>query len=149
VPLTTALILALQAPPARITDGAGALLAASVIAAVVGALATVVAARYGWLGKAREGETARLAQEATRQAARLTELEARDARCQDRLFKLRTIVGTLVLKDGIYSRLCPEAAEEAADAQEKLMRQLREFDVMDEAEDVHSTSSPPANPARS
>ena len=95
------------------------------------AMGVILAARYGWLGKREE-----------RLAARVTEVERREAICNDKVFKLRAIVTTLVVSQDIMKRACPGVAKEVEDTQARLHRQLEELGALDDGEeDEHTTKA--------
>lgn len=113
-------------------DNLGLTVVVGIFSSIMTALGVIVAARFGLLGKREE-----------RLAARVSEVERREALCNDKLFKIRTIVTTLVMRDNIFLRLCPEAGKEVEETQRQMKEQLRELEILEEqeADSPHITKS--------
>ena len=88
--------------------------------AVIGALATLVAARYGWLSTKYQTN-----------ARRIEKVEKAERRCQRQLFKLRTDFNTIYLINCYLYHKIPDADLEVG----RMLERLRSFRA------IHTTES--------
>ena len=103
----------------------------AIIGAAIGAGATVLASRYGWLGKRVESESVILG----RVLERLDKVEAKEAECQSEVFNLRTEQQTLELMVDILIDRCPDADGDVTKVRQRMIERRRK----QQADDLHVT----------